>query len=142
MRWMRICRQRRYDIVHAMLPVRSCDIYHPHAGMAAAGIQTHLSRRTLPGRTAARLANRLNRKRQAYARIERELLEHSDTPIVLCLSEYVKGSILQHYPHIGDRLVKLFNAVNLDKIRPARGYLAHARRCASNGKSPPTASWR
>src|SRR4051812_41922161 len=24
----------RYDIVHAMLPVRRCDVYHPHAGMA------------------------------------------------------------------------------------------------------------
>jgi UDP-glucose:(heptosyl)LPS alpha-1,3-glucosyltransferase len=110
----------RYDIVHAMLPVRSCDIYHPHAGMAAAGIQTHLSRRTLPGRTAARLANRLNRKRQAYARIERQLLGGADRPIVLCLSDYVKGSILKHYPHIADRLVKLFNAVDLDKFNPDR----------------------
>src|ERR1700691_5832888 len=23
----------KYDIVHAMLPVRRCDFYHPHAGM-------------------------------------------------------------------------------------------------------------
>src|SRR4051812_7999087 len=23
-----------YDVVHAMLPVRQCDVYHPHAGMA------------------------------------------------------------------------------------------------------------
>src|SRR6266436_3812578 len=23
-----------YDIVHAMLPVRQCDLYHPHAGIA------------------------------------------------------------------------------------------------------------
>jgi UDP-glucose:(heptosyl)LPS alpha-1,3-glucosyltransferase len=110
----------RYDIVHAMLPVRSCDIYHPHAGMAAAGIQAYLSRRTLPGRTAARLANRLNRKRQAYARIERELLDGAERPIVLCLSDYVKGSILRHYPNIGDRLMKLFNAVDLEKFDPAR----------------------
>lgn len=111
---------QRYEVVHAMLPVRSCDIYHPHAGMAAAGIATHLSRRTLPGRTAARLANRLNRKRQAYARIERELLDGPDRPIVLCLSNYVKDSILRHYPDIGDRLVKLFNAVDLEKFDPRR----------------------
>jgi UDP-glucose:(heptosyl)LPS alpha-1,3-glucosyltransferase len=110
--------QQRYDIVHAMLPVRSCDIYHPHAGMAAAGIQTHLSRSTLPGRTAARLANHLNRKRQAYARTERRLLEGSHPPVVLCLSDYVKGSILKHYPHLGERLTKLFNAVNLETFDP------------------------
>jgi UDP-glucose:(heptosyl)LPS alpha-1,3-glucosyltransferase len=23
-----------FDVVHAMLPVRNCDIYHPHAGIA------------------------------------------------------------------------------------------------------------
>jgi UDP-glucose:(heptosyl)LPS alpha-1,3-glucosyltransferase len=110
----------RYDIVHAMLPVRSCDIYHPHAGMAAAGIQTHLARRTLPGRAAAQLANRLNRKRHAYAKTERDLLERPNRPIVLCLSDYVKGSILKHYPHIGEDLVKLFNAVDLQRFDPTR----------------------
>src|SRR5215203_5373147 len=26
--------QTRYDIVHAMLPVRRCYVYHPHAGLA------------------------------------------------------------------------------------------------------------
>src|SRR5512138_18721 len=29
----------RYDIVHAMLPVRRCDVYHPHAGIAAESIR-------------------------------------------------------------------------------------------------------
>ncbi len=27
-----------YDMVHAMLPVRRCDVYHPHAGIAAEAI--------------------------------------------------------------------------------------------------------
>lgn len=86
--------------------------------MAAAGVQTHLSRPTLTGRTAARLANRLNRKRQAYAKIERELLRGPRCPIVLCLSDYVKGSILKHYPHIQRQLVRLFNAVDLQRFDP------------------------
>src|SRR4051794_15788142 len=28
-----------YDIVHAMLPVRQCDVYHPHAGLAIAALE-------------------------------------------------------------------------------------------------------
>src|SRR5437773_8977393 len=24
--------EAKYDVVHAMLPVRRCDVYHPHAG--------------------------------------------------------------------------------------------------------------
>src|SRR5688572_26891772 len=69
----------KYDIVHAMLPVRRCHVYHPHAGMAAA---------------AMRKANRLfNPRRVAMAKVERELLASTDAPTVLSLSEYVKASI-------------------------------------------------
>src|SRR5580704_15895267 len=32
--------RHRYDIVHSMLPVPSCDLYHPHAGMAKASLET------------------------------------------------------------------------------------------------------
>ena len=46
-------RAEKYDIVHAMLPVRECDVYHPHAGLAAAIMQ--------------RPANRFNRKRRRFA---------------------------------------------------------------------------
>src|SRR5437763_240307 len=28
-----------YDVVHAMLPVRRCDFYHPHAGVAAESVE-------------------------------------------------------------------------------------------------------
>src|SRR5438552_6454409 len=28
-----------YDVVHAMLPVRRCDFYHPHAGVAAESLE-------------------------------------------------------------------------------------------------------
>src|SRR4051794_9036469 len=31
-------RQTPYDIVHTMLPVRRCDVYHPHAGLAVAAV--------------------------------------------------------------------------------------------------------
>src|SRR5687768_382449 len=38
--------QSAYDVVHAMLPVRRCDVYHPHAGVAAEAIETgHLKHR-------------------------------------------------------------------------------------------------
>src|SRR5712671_261629 len=49
-----------YDIVHAMLPVRRCDLYHPHAGIAAEA----------PGG----LKGVFNPRRGEMARVERELL--------------------------------------------------------------------
>jgi UDP-glucose:(heptosyl)LPS alpha-1,3-glucosyltransferase len=99
-------RRERYDVVHAMLPVPGCDLYHPHAGVAAA---------------AARKWNApLNPRRLAMARAERELMNDPNGPIVLALSDYVKRFIRQYYPALPDnRMVKLFNAVDVQRFQPA-----------------------
>lgn len=108
-----------YDIVHAMLPVRHCDLYHPHAGLAAESVQHgHRKYTTRVGRAAARLGNQLNRKRQLFARVERQLLSPRDPPVTLCLSDYVKRSILNYYKLPDDRLATLFNAVDLERFCP------------------------
>ena len=108
-----------YDIVHAMLPVRRCDVYHPHAGIAAEKIATgHLKHASRAARAIARAAIRFNRRRQKFAQIERALLKGAHPPVVLCLSEYVRGFVRKFYALPSDRLAKLFNAVDLDRFDP------------------------
>jgi UDP-glucose:(heptosyl)LPS alpha-1,3-glucosyltransferase len=93
-----------YDVVHAMLPVNRCDVYHPHAGMAAA---------------AMKKSNRFfNLRRMAMARVEHSLMSSPKPPVILALSEYVKRTIRQYYPAADERLATLFNAVNLDRFDP------------------------
>jgi UDP-glucose:(heptosyl)LPS alpha-1,3-glucosyltransferase len=93
-----------YNIVHAMLPVRRCDIYHPHAGLAAAAV------------VDAPFVSRLfNPRRRAMARVERRLMQQRP-PIVLSLSDYVGRAVRQHYP--AARVETLFNAVDLDRFEP------------------------
>jgi UDP-glucose:(heptosyl)LPS alpha-1,3-glucosyltransferase len=96
----------RYDVVHAMLPVRTCDVYHPHAGLAVE--KEH--------QTGLRLA--FNYRRKVMADVERTLLAGPRPPVVLSLSEYVKRDIVRHYPDLGERLVTLFNAVDLQRFEP------------------------
>ena len=122
-----------YDVVHAMLPVRRCDVYHPHAGVAAEAVESgHAKHAGAVKRAVAKLGNRLNVKRLAFARVERELLvgdgphpnplpeyraRGQTAPVVLCLSEYVKGTVRKHYSGLSeDRLATLFNAVNLERF--------------------------
>ena len=93
-----------YDIVHAMLPVNRCDIYHPHAGIAAAADR--------------RWNIHLNPRRRRMAAVERALLMGDRPPITIALSEYVKRSIRQHYPMPDERLMTLFNAVDLHRFVP------------------------
>ena len=98
----------RYDVVHAMLPVRQCHVYHPHAGMMRANVASDS------------LWTRLSNPRRRYvARVEGELLEGPAAPVVLCLSEYVKSAVKQVYDLPDDRLPILFNAVDLDRFDPA-----------------------
>ena len=109
-----------YGIVHAMLPLRHCDVYHPHAGLATEAVVTgHLKydglRKSLAG-----LTNRFNRKRRKFAAIERQLLDAPNPPVVLCLSEYIKNTVRRHYTLPDEKLATLFNAVDLGKFDPAR----------------------
>lgn len=109
-----------YDAVHAMLPVRRCDLYHPHAGVAAEAVATaHLKYDGTVRQALARTANRLNRRRQKFAAVEKKLLGAQRPPVVLCLSEYVKRVVRKHYSISPQRLVSLFNGVDLDKFDPA-----------------------
>jgi UDP-glucose:(heptosyl)LPS alpha-1,3-glucosyltransferase len=111
----------RYDIVHAMLPVRRCDLYHPHAGIAAEAVTTgHLKYSNVATRSISRLSNRFNARRQRFAAVERELLGGPHPPGVLCLSEYVKRITRQYHAIPDQHLLKLFNAVDLTKFDPAR----------------------
>lgn len=110
-----------YDVVHAMLPVRQCDLYHPHAGIAADAVATgHLKYNSPLTRVTSRWANRVNAKRQYFAKVERELLTSSNAPVVLCLSDYVKRNTLKHYPLDAADLATLFNAIDLAKFDPAQ----------------------
>jgi UDP-glucose:(heptosyl)LPS alpha-1,3-glucosyltransferase len=112
---------QRHDIVHAMAPVRQCDVYHPHAGLAVATLQSgHLKHARPVTQAVAKLANRLNGRRQLLAEVEARLLNSSRPPVVLCLSDYVKRSIASHFELPQDRLATLFNAVDLSRFDPAR----------------------
>lgn len=134
-----------YDVVHAMLPVRRCDLYHPHAGIAAEAVAAgHLKHDSPVKRAVARLANRANLKRQRFAAVERELLTptgspagppragapsgpvvpNGRSPVVLCLSDYIKSTVRRHYPLPEARLATLVNAVDLTKFDPGTGETA------------------
>jgi UDP-glucose:(heptosyl)LPS alpha-1,3-glucosyltransferase len=108
-----------FDVLHAMLPVRTCDVYHPHAGLAIEAIRTgHLQHR---GRfRLARWGNHVNLKRRTFAAVERDALFSHTPPMVLCLSDYVRRSVRDRYPLNESLLPVLFNAVDLRHFEPKR----------------------
>lgn len=95
--------QTDYDIVHAMLPVRRCDLYHPHAGVAGLVSKWKLN-------------DLFNPRRFVFANVERQLLTGDKPPIVLSLSAYIDQQFATAYPGRELRIERLFNAVDLDRF--------------------------
>jgi UDP-glucose:(heptosyl)LPS alpha-1,3-glucosyltransferase len=110
----------KYDVIHAMLPIRRCDFYHPHGGISKAALAMELGREDGAGSALGRFAGRFNRKRRLYADVEKDLIYGPSRPVVLCLSDYSKRIIERHYPDIPDQLVKLFNGTDLERFDPAK----------------------
>ncbi len=96
-----------HDLIHAMLPVGPglCDIYHPHAGIAA--------------ERSSWLSWWTNPRRRAFARAERAMLAAAYPPITITLSDYVERSLRRHHPTLpADRTFRLFNGVDLGQFTP------------------------
>ncbi len=109
-----------FDVIHAMLPVWACDIYHPHAGIAAEALASgHLTNRGRIQQALARAGNLLNLRRREFARVERKLLRSPNAPLVFCLSNLIKDVVKRHYPGLADdKLISLFNGIDLHKFDP------------------------
>ena len=96
-----------HDVVHAMLPIGPglCDIYHPHAGVAA--------------ERSRRLSWWANPRRRAFARAERDMLEVNHPPVTITLSDYVERALRRHHPKLPTgRTFRLFNGVDLSRFAP------------------------
>lgn len=106
----RVAAPGSFDVVHSMLPVRRCDVYHPHAGLAVDGVGA------LPLLTWL-----VNPRRMMMRRVEGELLRGAGAPVVLCLSDAMRRQVRQRYPRLAsDRVATLFNGVDLSYFDPGR----------------------
>lgn len=103
----------RFDIVHAMLPVRRCDVYHPHAGVAAE-----------PKRWGP--VEHFNRRRRAMLLAERDLILGPEPPITVSLSNYVLRRFRSVYPGAASEVV--LNGIDLTRFDPTLTELQELRR--------------
>lgn len=113
--------QEQYDVVHAMLPVRRCDVYQPHAGLAIESVRAgHLKHAGALKRSISRWATRLNRKRQAFASVERELLSGDRPPYVICLTKGMGEAVAASTAVPPDRVRVVYNGIDLEKFDRTR----------------------
>jgi UDP-glucose:(heptosyl)LPS alpha-1,3-glucosyltransferase len=109
---MRHLKANHYDVVHAMLPVPRCDIYHPQAGVETISLQN--------GTAGKRFWGLIDFKRQAFARVEQHLVDGPNPPLVICMSERSRHETASHFKIDPQRLVTLYNGIDDRRFDPQR----------------------
>ncbi|MDX2200949.1 MAG: glycosyltransferase family 4 protein [Phycisphaerae bacterium] len=109
-------REAKYDIVHAVTPMRGADVYQPRGGTYPETIRRTLAITRNPlWRGLKSLLRRLNGRQQFLMRLEREMLLATDGPTVACVSDYVARQIAQDYPAAAGRARVVFNGVSMPR---------------------------
>ncbi len=112
----RMIRENSFDIVHAISPCLSADIYQPRGGTIAETIERNIALRNhATTRSIKRYLNHFNFKQRFNLAMERKLLGSETGPIVVAISDYVVDQLKRHY-ELPDRRIRLvFNGVNPDQ---------------------------
>lgn len=96
-----------YDVVHAMLPVPRCDLYHPHAGIESVGWSE-----------TSFLQQLTNARRQTFVDIEASLLGTPPRPITLCLSDRARAQAAEIFPKAAELMFTVYSGVDESRFVP------------------------
>ena len=124
-----LCRLEGFDIVHAVTPCLSANVYQPRGGTYVETVARSVARaRTPVGRLIKRIARRFNRRQRFLLLLERELLTGQDPPFVAAVSDYVRRQVESAFPRFPrERIRVVFNGV---EITPLPSDQAAAQRAA------------
>ncbi len=116
----RFCREAAFDVVHAVTPCFSCDVYQPRGGTYVETMQRSVARASNPlMRLIKRVGRRFNRRQQLLLRVEREILSGANPPYVACVSEYVRRQVISAFPDFPrERNRVVLNGVDIEPLTP------------------------
>lgn len=112
----RYCREERFDIVHAVTPCFSCNVYQPRGGTYVETVERSVARsESFWGRIFKRVGRRFNRRQRFLLLVERAMLNGKQPPYVAAVSEYVARQVRCAFPRYPSRRLRvIFNGVDLE----------------------------
>jgi UDP-glucose:(heptosyl)LPS alpha-1,3-glucosyltransferase len=111
----RLCRTQRFDIVHAVTPCLSANVYQPRGGTYAETVTRTLARVRHPTlRCLKRLARVFNVRQRFLQRVEQNLLRKRRARVsVAAVSDYVRRQVCDGLGFPGERARVIFNGVDI-----------------------------
>jgi len=116
-----ICRSGSFDIVHAITPCLSAQVYQPRGGTYAETVARSLAPvRSALWRGLKRCARRFNMRQRFLLRLEQTLLgKYSSRVVVAALSDYVRRQVVEGLSFPAARTRVIFNGVDITPPAPA-----------------------
>ena len=113
------CRMGRFDVVHAITPCFSANVYQPRGGTYVETVARSVARARTPlGRLLKRLGRRFNRRQRFLLLLERNLLTHKDPPLVAAVSDYVRRQVQSAFGLTATQVSVVFNGVDIEPLPP------------------------
>ena len=113
------CRMQRFDVVHAITPCFSANVYHPRGGTYVETVARSVARARTPlGRLLKRLGRRFNRRQRFLLLLERNLLTQKDPPLVAAVSDYVRRQVQSAFGLSAEQVSVVFNGVDIVPLSP------------------------
>lgn len=111
----RLLSDRRYDLIHAVSPCFSADIYQPRGGTVLETMRRNVAlRESIAGQLGKRVINLFNLKKRSLARLERRVLSTPQPPVVIALSDYVASQLRRDYQLPAERIRVIFNGIAIN----------------------------
>jgi UDP-glucose:(heptosyl)LPS alpha-1,3-glucosyltransferase len=112
--------QSNWNVVHAVTPCLSCNLYQPRSGVANEALARSVaSRRNWIARALRKLGASLDAKQYVWTRFERQLLQNPKPPIVAALSGYMQRQLERAYALPSGFIRNIFNGVTIQLPEPA-----------------------
>jgi UDP-glucose:(heptosyl)LPS alpha-1,3-glucosyltransferase len=113
-----VCRLEGFDIVHAVTPCLSANVYQPRGGTYVETIERSVALAHTPvGRLLRRIGRRFNRRQRFLLLLERQLLNDQNPPYVAAVSEYVRRQVRSAFPQLPRKRVRVvFNGVDITPL--------------------------
>lgn len=113
-RAQRFLADRSWDVVHAVRPCLSCDVYQPRGGIVEAGqARTVATRRKGIARLMRQVGLLFDAKERLLVSLEHRLLNGPSPPIVVVPSAYVRRQLEERYRLPDECIKRVFNGVRV-----------------------------
>lgn len=111
-------RRNDFDVVHAISPLPSADVYQPRGGLLREITERNVAtRQTASRRLLKRATMAMNVKQKALLDLERRIFR-PDGPTILAVSDYVARQCERIYEVAEPRVRVVFNGVNVPEPGP------------------------